>query len=456
MRKAICRKCMAGLGGAVLAVSMALPVHALTLSEAYQSALRNDPIFNSAIFAAQAGAEEGKLGLSSLLPEVTLSARKMDNRANRDIYGSTQVTRDQPVYKSLGGGIYLRQPLFNPEKYSAYQRGGLRAAIAQSQLVKDRQDAILRIVGAYLDAVLAGQEVELAGAQKMAVAAQAEQSTRFFSDGEGTSVDADTAQSKLELARIQEREAQDRYLFNTSQLSQLIAREVDVLPELILDPAQADEGNEPSMTLEQWLESSLAHNPEIFQQRQALESAENETRRYSLSGNLPTVDLLANITRSNRDSVTTLNQDIANRAVGIEVNWPLFKGGYYSALIRQSRAKAQQATQDVAATKLRIRLEVERQYRSVLTGRLKLSALAQLISADKNMVVAAESAFKDGVRTSVDVLSARKDLLQARKDYGDALKVYIMARLKLESFSGSLGESHIEWAEKYLQAIKSN
>jgi TolC family type I secretion outer membrane protein len=456
MRNAICRNWVLGLGSGMLACCLVFPVKALTLADAYQSALLNDPIFKSAAFAAQAAAEESNLGLSNLLPEVALNARKMDNRARRDIYGGTQVASDQPVYQSLGGGLYLRQPLFNPEKFAAYKQGGLRAAVAENQLLKDRQDAILRVASVFLDAIIAGEGVNLAVAQKQAAAARDEQASSFFSKGEGTSAEAGEAKSRLGLALIQEGEARDRQLFCISQLSQLTAREVDVLPELVLDPERVDAGNEQLMTLEQWLESSVANNPDIIQKRQALELAENDMRRYSLSGNLPTVDLLANITRNNRDSVTTLNQDIENRAVGIEVNWPLYKGGYFSALIRQSRAKTEQARQDVEVAKLRVRLDVERQFRSVVTGRLKLDALSQLIKAAEKTVESAESSFKAGVRTSVDILNARKDLFQARKDYGDALKEYLTARLKLEAFSGSLGDSHISWVEKYLQGGDPN
>ena len=452
MTNALCRILKVGLSGGICAGCLVFPAQALTLTEACQSALLNDPFFKSDTYAAQAGMEEFNLGLSNLLPEVTLNARKMDNRAQRDTYTNTNtlLTNEQLAYQSLGEGVYLRQPLFNLEKFSAYKAGTLHTEGAESQLVAGKQNAILRVTGAFLDVIIAEQEVELAIAKKKTVTAQAEQAAMFLSKGEATSAEADAVQSRLELASIQENEASDNKLIRVSTLSQLTAREVDALPEVIFDASQINRGNEPPQTLDQWLEMAIARNPEIIQKQQAVELAENETKKY-LSSYLPNVDLVANVTRNNQDSFTTLNQDIRNRGIGIEMNWPLFKGGYYSALIRQARAKAEQAAQDVAAAKLRIRLEVERQYRGAVTGRLKLNALSQAIKTDAEKIKSAELSFSAGVKTWVDVLAAQEDFFQARKDYGNALKEFVMARLKLGALAGSLGDDQIAWAEKYLQ-----
>ncbi|MBI3901517.1 MAG: TolC family protein [Nitrosomonadales bacterium] len=445
-----------GLSCGAWGCCLALPAQALTLTEACKSALVNDPFFQSDTYAAQAGREEYNLGLSNILPEVSLSARKMDNRAERDTtYSSSHVIKDYPAYQSQGEGLYFRQPLLNLEKFAAFKGGELQAAIAESRLVAGRQNALLRVTGAYLDAVVARQEVELAVAKKEKVTAQAEQASMSLSNGEATRAEANFMRSGLELALVQKRVADDDRLNAESVLSQLTGREVDVLPEPVFDASQIGQEMEPSIALDKWLELAIANNSDITQKQLAVESGENEIKKYR-SSYLPAVDLVANATRNNQDSLVTLNQDVKNHGIGIEINWPLFKGGYYSALIRQTRAKVEQAKQDVAAAKLRAKLDVERQYRGMLTGHLKLDALSQVIKADEEKIKSAELSFKAGVTTLVDICVAQESLSQAKKDYGDALKEFIMARLKLGALTGTLDDELITWAEQYLRVGKSH
>jgi outer membrane protein TolC len=86
-----------------------------------------------------------------------------------------------------------------------------------------------------------------------------------------------------------------------------------------------------------------------------------------------------------------------------------------------------------------------------LTGRLKINALSQAIKTDPERVKLAESLLGAGVKSLVDVLIAQEDLLQTKKDFGDALKEFAMAHLKLRILTGSLADDQIAWVEKYSQ-----
>ena len=451
MRNAVCRLLKMALSSGVWAACLVSPASALTLTEAYQSAVLNDPVFQSDVYAAQAGKEEKVLGRSNLLPEVSLTARKMENWAQVDSSKNALATSSLQTYQSLGESIYVRQPLLNLRKLSASKEGELRAEVAESQWVSGKQNVILRVTDAFLDAIIVERKVEFSIAKRKSVEAQSEQASRFYSKGEATLVDADAGRSRLELALILENESNDDRLTKISALSQLTARVVSALPELNFEPEKLDQDSGSSKTLDQWLELALANNPDIIQKRLSLELAENEIKS-NLSGDWPNIDLVANISRNNQDSFTTLNQDIKSHGVGIEMNWSLYKGGYNSALVRQARAKAEQSRQDVAAAKIRLRLEVERQYRKSLTGRLKINALSQAIKTDQERVKLAESLLGAGVKTLVDVLIAQEDLLQTKKDFGDALKEFVMAHLKLRVLAGSLADDQIAWVEKYLLA----
>jgi protease secretion system outer membrane protein len=437
-------RCIGGIG--LLCWGSSIP--ALTLTQAYQAALLNDPFLKSDWYAAQAGREEYRLGVSGLLPEVSLNTRKMDNQGQRDTSIGQLVKNEKLGYQSLGETINIRQPLYNGGKLATYHAGKIRTEAAQSQWVSGQQNALMRVIGAYLDALNTLQGTELATAKKKTAAAQVDQIMMLMAKGEATSIDQDAARSKLALAIIQENEAIDQQMTRASVLAELTGQPVDGLPEMQFEVGDlVEQSTVASMPMSQWIDRAIEHNPDVIEKQQAAELAGIEVKKYQASY-LPQVDLIASASRNNQDSFTTLNQDIRNRSVGIELNWSLYQGGYDAALIRQLHAKYEQAQQDVVAVKARTRLEVERQFRGVVTGRLKLKAIAQTIMAYRAKVHATELLQTGGVKTVIDILAAQEERLQAEKDYHDAFKDMTMARLKLSAMADLLGDDDVIVIEK--------
>jgi outer membrane protein len=74
--------------------------------------------------------------------------------------------------------VNLTQPLFRQQNWLAYSEAELQVAQSEAQFRVAEQDLILRVAQAYFDVLIAQDSVQLAEAQKTAIAEQLEQAKR--------------------------------------------------------------------------------------------------------------------------------------------------------------------------------------------------------------------------------------------------------------------------------------
>lgn len=432
-------KVASALGWSLLCVP--LTCWSLTLGEAYRAALENDPYFRAAYHAHQAGSEDGNIGLSHLLPEIALSARGTDNRGRRDI-GAVSAPLN---YTSSAAGVYLRQPLVSLEKYALFRQGGSQTDMSEKRYLADQQDAIVRIVSVYLDAVVARAGMEFAVVQAKATTAQHQQAKRLYAAGEAMLTDVDAAQTRMKLAEAQRVELTDRYGDARLALAELTLSEVGEISSF--NPAVHPD--EDAISLEQAIAAAMAQNPSVLEKSLAVAVAEQNVNK-ALAGYLPSLDLVASYSRNNQDSIATLGQKFTNRSVGVEMQWPLSNGGQTSALTRKAQAQLQQVQQEERIARIKAKMEAGAQHHATRSALMKVRALGEARHAGERNVEAMRLGLRLGVRTSVEVANAEKELAQTVYDHADAVRNYLLAVLKLDAAMGELREDKVFWAERFM------
>ncbi|MFA5598240.1 MAG: TolC family protein, partial [Pusillimonas sp.] len=118
------------LSGSVAGAAWAqtAPSGALTLSQAWQAALQNDPTYKAAISEREAGQTNRAQGLAGLLPQVNASYGRTRIRGDletQDIRGN-DVSEDLR-YMSGVKEIRATQPVFNWTRIAEYRQGQARA-----------------------------------------------------------------------------------------------------------------------------------------------------------------------------------------------------------------------------------------------------------------------------------------------------------------------------------------
>jgi protease secretion system outer membrane protein len=442
------------LAGAVAqALGLALLAHsggaaALGLMDAYQAALQNDPTFQSAVHDRESGAESRILGRSTLLPQVAASYAGSKNRADQTAHDNLGHEATQhPVYISRNATLQVRQTVFNLDALARYRQGLAQDDYSSAQFAARKQDLIIRLIGAYTDALYAQEQLRLAQGQRAAYLEQHNVNTRLFEKGEGTKTDVLETQARLDLAEAQVLEASDNVQNSRNALAAIVGQEITALDDLAPDFRVPDA---PAMGLEEWKAIALQNNPEMAAQRFAIEASRQEVNKNK-AGHLPRVDVVGSYSKGAADTLNTYNQDSTVRSIGVQVNIPLYSGGSVSATTRQAVAGQEKAKSDLQATTDRVMVELRKQYAVLVSSVSRIHALEKAVESGKLLTVATQQSIKGGVRINLDLLNAQQQMYTSQRDLAQARYVYLQAVLKLRSASGTLNEETLREVAAYFR-----
>ena len=429
---------MKRLAAGLLCAGLLVPAgsaFSMGLIEAYDLALQNDPVYRSAIYDNRASSENRVLARSNLLPVVSASysgSRNLASTSGPDGQGGTSTT--YPRYISSNGGINLRQPIFNPDGVARYHEGMAQAEYGDLQLGSKQQELLVRLTGAYVDALFSADYLRLATAQRDTLLEQKQANDRMFKEGEGTRTDMLETQAKLDLAEAQLIEANDGHSTNFQALAIIVGTDIKSLDGLLdnfkakpLLPADFDS----------WRATALQHNPEIAAQRVGVEIAKDEISR-NRAGHMPRVDFVASASKQKADTIDTYTTDSTVRSFGVEINVPIYSGGSVSALTRQASAAYEKAKSDLDDKTNQVMLDLHKQHYAVMSSLAKIAALEKSVESAKLLVVATKQSIKGGVRVNLDLLNAQQQQYTAQRDLAQARYTYLVADLKLRADAGVL------------------
>jgi hypothetical protein len=89
-------------------------------------------------------------------------------------------------------------------------------------------------------------------------------------------------------------------------------------------------------------------NEEIKALQARVEAARREVSK-SQAGHLPTLDAIAQWSNSGSENITRINSRYENKTIGLQLNVPLFSGGYVNSTIRQAVAEQTRAEESLEA-----------------------------------------------------------------------------------------------------------
>ncbi|WP_229476651.1 TolC family outer membrane protein [Massilia rubra] len=416
---------------------------AINLQQAYEQALQNDPTYRSAFYENQSGKENAILGRVGLLPNVQANYNASKNKA--DIQSALSLTH--PEYISRVSTIQLRQTLFNVDAYARYKQGKAQALLSDQVFGVRSQEVLIRVISAYFDALFADEQVALNTAQRDAYAEQSTVNERLLKHGEGTRTDVLEVQARLELSEANLIEAKDNQATSRNTLAGLIGGDPgnlvglnDNFRALPLAPNNVQE----------WKTLALKENPELQAQTTALEVAKQEILK-ARAGHAPRLDFVASYSKNASETINTYNQDSTVRAIGIQLNVPLYSGGSVNATSRQAVAGLERARADLQGKTDKTLIEVSKQFSAVQSSIAKINALNRAVESSNLLIKATEQSIKGGVRINLDLLNAQQQLFTAKRDLAQARYNYMMSSLRLRAAAGTLDASDVSRTASYFR-----
>ncbi|MFC5551300.1 TolC family outer membrane protein [Massilia aerilata] len=438
---------------AVFGAAVAGHAGAVTLQQAYEAALKNDPQYRMSFYEKESAKENRVIGRSYLLPSVSASYSGSRNVADLETFQNVVVagfpgvqrTVSHPHYLSRSGAVQLRQPILNLDGIVRYRQGKVQAQQGEAAFAAAGDEVAVRVANAYMDTLFAEDQLRLSQVSRDMFKEQMYVNNRLFEKGEGTKTDMLETQARLDIAEAQVTEAQDNVVAARETLAGIIGMDPGNLDKLVdsFNPVAIQPGS-----FEAWEKTAREHNNELATVRLAVENARLDIQRTK-AGHFPRADLIATYSKDDSASINTYQQNSLNRAIGVQVSLPIYQGGAISATTRQAAAGYERAQADLDARTNKVMVELRKAHSIVLSSVHKIEALEKAVASGKELMKATEQSIKGGVRINLDLLNAQQQLYTSQRDLAQARYSYLIGMLRLRAAAGTLDASSVREVAAY-------
>ncbi|HYM42083.1 MAG TPA: TolC family outer membrane protein [Steroidobacteraceae bacterium] len=430
----------------------------------FEDALQNDPVIRQADANRRAARESKPQALAALLPQLNGTATvTRDHNTGTQPFFTTSSTGAPLVVPLPAGvdtttktwGLNLRENIFSWSNWMALKGASAQVAQAEATYQAAEQQLILRVGQAYFNVLTAVDTLEADQAALEAIARQQDQAEKRFevgliaiTDVEDARAARDTAAATVVADKRALATSEDQLQEITGQKYDRLAKPGDDMPLLNPEPAQES----------RWVDMSLEQNPTLISSRLAADIARDNVR-VAFGGHLPTLDLVAG--RSFQDQ--KLSESFAgepfaydtyfnDRQIGLQLTVPLFSGGLNQSKVRQAQYLWIAAKEGVVQSSRATERQARDAYLGVISGISHVHALRQALESNQTALKATEAGYEVGTRTSVDLVTARRNLVQAQTNYAVARYDYIVSVLTLRLAAGTLDRPELKAVNGWLTA----
>jgi outer membrane protein TolC len=405
----------------------------ITLRQALQTALAQNPKAHLSLLAIAEGEEDRRMAASALLPSVGAQAFGQRAKNNLDAFIGTPTPHGPQVIGPFNWGqvgVEAKASLFdlsvwNRWKASQHAESALRA---QGRAVREEIGAL--VVGQYLRALRAQAAIEATRSRVEVADALATLAENQQKQGVGTRLDSLRAQVQVQTERQRLIQAKTQLKVALAGLGKLLDAEPATEFELADSLAAPDF---PAIPFQQAFDAGLKLRPEL-EALAAREKAAQSLRDAAQGLRLPTLVATAGYASTGLHAepwAITYEMSLALRV-------PLFTGGLVSAQIARARteeAKVQEARREVQA---QVSLEVQVAQAELESARSEVEVAQLTVTLADEALLQARHRFEAGVSNNIELVNAQDEVARAQDNRISALYRLNQSRADLAKAMGQL------------------
>jgi outer membrane protein len=400
--------------GAPRTISNPNAVTHLSLKDAEALALKNNPAISVARLNALASEQVTRGVRSSLWPQAYANLTAVDARNNSRI--TAGALNNPIIYTRAAGGATVSQLITDfGHTTNLVASARLQAKAEAENAAATRQDVLLAVDQAFYStlqahAVLRVAEQTVASRQLLADQVSALTNSKLKSD-----LDLSFANVNLAQAKLLYLDALNNVKASEAALSAILGYSTLEVFELVND---ADPLTQPPADIDQLIADAFAKRPEILALEFQSESAE-KLHRAEHDQLYPTISALGAF----GDSPVRDDRVYGPYgAVGVNVEIPVFNGFLYSAKSHEADLRAQAATQRLMDLRNRISRDVRTSWLTASTAFDRVSVSEQLLAQANTALDLAQTRYKLGLSSIVELSQAQ--LQQTQAEIGSAQAGY--------------------------------
>lgn len=428
----------------------------------------SDPTYNAAKGAYIAGKENFWQGLALLMPQVSGNYSANDSSvryANRNSNTPLDKTFDVTQWT-----VQLTQPVFNWAAFEQFRSFNAKDAINEMVFAQAQQDLVIRVSQAYFDVLAAQDNLDLYRNKKRLIKEQFEQAKRNFEIGTATIVDSIESESRYDLAAAQELQAKTDLSNKITALEVLVGQKIQaILPvaqnakinsvvdgrkvkyrkgnkgEVANDEKAAELNLPTGQTMEDWVKQAEEVNYNVLAGKLGVDAAKANLNA-ARAGHLPSVNFVGSIQNLNQTGslLQSLPSNYFVNQYGIQVNVPIFSGGYTQSVVRQNAGLLQQAEANFELAKRTSGQQAKQAFLGFNTGLAQVKAYETAEQSALQSLKSNSLGYDVGVRINIDVLNAQDQLFTTRTGLYKSRYDAIMNGLKLKSAAAILSDEDLK------------
>ena len=414
---------------------------AMDLVEAYTRAKEYDPLFGSSFYEHEAAKTLPAQGRAYLLPQIQAYGNE-----SKFHYDSAPYSSYYGDFNSESLGVSLKQPILNVPRFYEYRQYKIRNKIGDVRFASAEQDLILRLAEAYFNGLAARNLLDLIDAEKKAVIEQREQAKKRHQAGVATITDVHDAEARSDSVLAQEIEAQNDLDIKMQALKRIVGIIPGVLNRL---KENVPLGVPEPDSLEGWIEKAKKNHPMLKSYAYQIDHQEAELKKNK-GQHWPSLDLVGGYNRTNTNNAVKI-PNASYGIMGVQVNLPVFNGGYTSAKVREARAVLEKVKKEYENALADITQKLSEAFLGIRSNIKKIEAL---LAATKSAVTSLESnrmSLMAGVRTTMDVLNAEREIQHVRIRLLKARYDSLLNIVRLKAHAGTLSGDDLLEINQWLQ-----
>jgi outer membrane protein len=452
------------LAGVAL-VAAAAQVSAADLVDAWRAAQTHDPEFAAAQAARDAGQARREQGASLWRPTLQFSGAA---GFGTNETSTTGARFSAPGFGTVDGASFdtsvtngnlwrwslqAKQPLINRERDASKRQLELSADAADLEWRATQQALMLRVTERYFDAALAAETLRVMQRQLGAVERALAEAQDRFKLGDAPVTDTHEAAARAESMRAEVLAAQSALQLKRAALADATGWTDAQMQSLSLPDGAAPQD---VAALQQWLAEVRASNLQLRLLAANTEVARQEATKHGAMA-APSLDLvaLAGQDRLNGSGVYgPASNSLNNSMIGVQLNVPLYSGGYRSAREQETLRLADKAVADADRHAQQVAQATRAAWLGLTVGASRLAALSEALRATRSRLESTRLGRKVGDRTTLELLNAENDTAAAELAVQQARVALMLDRLRLEALAGTLDETQLQLANTRLKTIR--
>lgn len=413
----------------------------------YKASLEFDPRLAGARFEHQASREILKQAWSRLLPSLSLEGAYINTRDDIKSSDNTVFASGATTYPTKTYTVALVQPVFNYSSLAGVGKAKEEIKLHDARLERSRQDLILRVANAYLEALAARDNHTFAKAEETAVGRNYELARERHAMG--LTPVQDMLDSKARYAYVRANTLQAESTLNDAffALHEISGTTPETLSglkaDLVLSPPDPD-------SVEAWVQIALESSTILAERKSEVGAAKKELNRIK-AGHYPVVNVEG--TDNWRDTDGSLfggGSEVETQELMVRMNLPLYQGGVVSSQSRQAYQMLQSTSEQLRRETLSVERETRVAFLGVKTALFRAEALARAVEAQQLTLEAKQEGYKSGLNTMMNILDAERDFYFTRRDYARARYDYILNIFRLKNAVGTLSDVDVVMVNGWL------